>query len=135
MDEVELRLRRADEQAADDIVGVYRRGDPETPGVSAFLERVGAAFDVTIRVFEADDRLYMLELYYCDPEQPFGTEQVEEATRLAPMLAAVITRDRLTRELAAAEQRYRALVEQIPAIPYVLDEHEQVTFHVGRLSA
>ena len=50
------------------------------------------------------------------------------------MLAAVFTRDRLTRQLSAAEQRYRALVEQIPAFPYVLDENEQVTFHVGRLS-
>jgi len=135
MDEVEYGYDGSDEQAANDIVGVYRRGDPATPGVSAFLERVGAAFDITIRVFEADNRLFMLELYFCDPEQPFGPEQVDEATRLAPMLAAVFTRDRLTRELSAAEQRYRALVEQIPAFPYVLDEHEQVTFHVGRLSA
>ena len=134
MDEVEYGYDGSDEQAANDVVGVYRRGDPATPGVSAFLERVGAAFDITIRVFEADNRLFMLELYFCDPEQPFGPEQVEEATRLAPMLAAVFTRDRLTRELSAAEQRYRALVEQIPAFPYVLDEHEQVTFHVGRLS-
>jgi PAS domain S-box-containing protein len=134
MDEVEYGYDGSDEQAANDVVGVYRRGDPATPGVSAFLERVGAAFDITIRVFEADNRLFMLELYYCDPDQPFGAEQVEEATRLAPMLAAVFTRDRLTRELTAAEQRYRALVEQIPAFPYVLDEREQVTFHVGRLS-
>jgi two-component system sensor histidine kinase UhpB len=134
MDEVEYGYDGSDEQAANDVVGVYRRGDPATPGVSAFLERVGAAFDITIRVFEADERLFMLELYYCDPDQPFGPEQVEEATRLAPMLAAVFTRDRLNRQLSAAEQRYRALVEQIPAFPYVLDENEQVTFHVSRLS-
>jgi len=33
-------------------IGVYRRGDPATPGVTAFLERIGCAFDVTIRVYQ-----------------------------------------------------------------------------------
>src|SRR5215467_14821809 len=39
MDEVEFGYDGSDEQAANDVVGVYRRGDPATPGVSAFLER------------------------------------------------------------------------------------------------
>src|SRR5262245_23121294 len=40
-----------EDEAYGETVGVYRRGDPTTPGVTAFLDRIGCAFDVTIRVF------------------------------------------------------------------------------------
>jgi hypothetical protein len=52
-------------------VAVYRAGDPETPGVTAFLERVGAAFDVTIRVYQ-DDMLSHCWSSTTSCQRPFG---------------------------------------------------------------
>ena len=101
-----------------EIVAIYRRDDPATPGVTAFLARIGAAFDVTIRVHSGEERLHFLELYYCDPDAPFGPDEIEEASRLAPMLAAVFTRDRLAAELLLAQEQ-RTLAER------ALDESER----------
>ena len=117
-----------------DVVGLYRRGDPETPGVTAFLERIGAAFDVTIRVCQDDVRTHLLEVYFLH-EQPFGEVEIAEARRLAALLTIVITRDRLSSDLARAEQRFRTLVEQIPAIPYIVDEAGEAVFLSFKLQA
>jgi len=116
-----------DEPDPGDVVGIYRRGDPETPGVTAFLERIGAAFDVTIRVYQDDVRTHLLEVYFLK-EQPFGEVEIAEARRLATLLTIVITRDRLSSDLARAEQLFRTLVEQIPAIPYIVDEAGEAVF-------
>jgi PAS domain S-box-containing protein len=116
-----------DEPDPGDVVGIYRRGDVETPGVTAFLERIGAAFDVTIRVYQDDVRTHLLEVYFLD-ERPFGEAEIAEARRLAALLTIVITRDRLSSDLAQAEQRFRTLVEQIPAIPYIVDELGEAVF-------
>jgi PAS domain S-box-containing protein len=100
--------------------------------VTAFLDRIGAAFDVTIRVFQDDVRTHLLELYYLD-DSPFGEPEIAEARRLAALLTVVISRDRLSVELAHAEQQFRTLVEQIPAIPYIVDEQAVVVFLSGKL--
>ena len=122
------------EETPEDVVAIYRRDDPETPGVTAFLERIGAAFDVTIRVFQDDVRTHMLEVYFLE-DRPFGEAEVLEAQRLAALLTIVITRDRLSSELARAEQQFRTLVEQIPAIPYIVDERLVAVFLSGKLQA
>jgi PAS domain S-box-containing protein len=120
------------EETPEDVVAIYRRDDPATPGVTAFLERIGAAFDVTIRVFQYDVRTHMLEVYFLE-DRPFGEDEVLEAQRLAALLTIVITRDRLSSELARAEQQFRTLVEQIPAIPYIVDEQLVAVFLSGKL--
>jgi PAS domain S-box-containing protein len=120
------------EETPEDVVAIYRRDDPATPGVTAFLERIGAAFDVTIRVFQDDVRTHMLEVYFLE-DRPFGEDEVLEAQRLAALLTIVITRDRLSSELARAEQQFRTLVEQIPAIPYIVDEQLVAVFLSGKL--
>ena len=79
-------------------VAVYRAGDPETPGVTAFLERVGAAFDVTIRVYQDDMLSHVMELYYLG-QRPFGEAELARAEQLAGLLTTVISRERLTKEL------------------------------------
>jgi PAS domain S-box-containing protein len=108
-------------------VGIYRRGDPNTPGVTAFLDRIGCAFDVTIRIFQDDVRTHLLEVYWVD-DRPFGPPEVARAEQLALLLETVISRDRLTLQLAQAETRFRTLVQQIPAIPYVSESPHQATF-------
>ncbi len=118
MDETEFGYDGSLAQGVNEIVAIYRRDDPATPGVTAFLGRIGAAFDVTIRVHSGEDRLHFLELYYCDPDAPFGPDEIEEASRLAPMLAAVFTRDRLAAELLLAQEQ-RTLAER------ALDESER----------
>ncbi len=120
-----------EEASPEDPVAVYRRDDPETPGVTAFLERIGAAFDVTIRVFQDDVRTHLLEVYYLE-DRPFGEAEVLDAQRLADLLTIVITRDRLSVELARAEQQFRTLVEQIPAIPYIVDHQLEAVFLSGK---
>ena len=77
-----VRLRRAGEATPEDVVAIYRRDDPATPGVTAFLERIGAAFDVTIRVFQDDVRTHLLEVYFLE-DRPFGEAEMLEAQRLA----------------------------------------------------
>jgi PAS domain S-box-containing protein len=121
-----------EESSSDDVVSIYRRDDPGTPGVTAFLERVGAAFDVTIRVFQDDVRTHTLEVYFLK-DGPFGEPQIAEARRLAALLTIVITRDRLLGELARAEQQFRTLVEQIPAIPYIVDQRLKAIFQSRKL--
>jgi PAS domain S-box-containing protein len=121
------------EEDADAIVSVYRRGDPDTPGVTAFLERIGAAFDVTIRVFQDDVRTHLLEVYFVR-DGPFGPAEVAKAEQLADLLTTVISRDRLMQQLEQAETRFRTLVQQIPAIPYIVDEAYQVVFLAPRLN-
>ena len=116
----------------DEVVGVYRRGDPDTPGVTAFLERIGAAFDVTIRVFQDDIRTHLLELYYLE-DRPFGETEVAQSERLAALLATVIARDRLTVQLEQAELRYRTLVQQIPAVPYIVETGDTIVYLSSRL--
>jgi len=117
-----------------DVVAVYGPGGVETPGVLAFLERVGAVYDVTIRVFDAPPWVYILEVYYSDAQRPFGDREIDEATRLAKLLSALIARDMLGRELVAAEQRFRTLVEQIPAIPYLVDSSTVSIFQSPRMN-
>jgi PAS domain S-box-containing protein len=114
-------------------VGVYRRGDPATPGVTAFLERIGCAFDVTIRVYQDEVRTHLLEVYYRQ-DREFGDHEIREAEQLGALLTTVISRDRLTQQLEQAETRFRTLVQQIPAIPYVVDEGYRVLFQSSRLS-
>jgi hypothetical protein len=46
--------------------------------VTAFLERVGAAFDVTIRVYQDDVLSHVMELYYLD-QRPFEEGRVARA--------------------------------------------------------
>jgi PAS domain S-box-containing protein len=121
------------EEDADAIVSVYRRGDPDTPGVTAFLERIGAAFDVTIRVFQDDVRTHLLEVYFVR-DRPFGPAEVAKAEQLADLLTTVISRDRLMQQLEQAETRFRTLVQQIPAIPYIVDEGYQVVFLAPRMN-
>ncbi len=121
-----------EEATPEDVVGIYRRGDPDTPGVTAFLERIGAAFDVTIRVFQDDVRTHLLEVYFL-ADSPFGEAEIVEAQRLAALLTIVITRDRLSAELARAEEQFRTLVEQIPAIPYIVDEDRSAVFLSSKL--
>jgi PAS domain S-box-containing protein len=121
------------EEDAGANVSVYRRGDPDTPGVTAFLERIGAAFDVTIRVFQDDVRTHLLEVYFMR-DAPFGAAEVAKAEQLADLLTTVISRDRLMQQLEQAETRFRTLVQQIPAIPYIVDEGYQVVFLAPRLN-
>src|SRR6185437_13463345 len=113
-------------------VAVYRAGDPETPGVTAFLERVGAAFDVTIRVYQDDMLSHVMELYYLG-QRPFGEAELARAEQLAGLLTTVISRERLTRELEQAETRFRTLVQQIPAIPYIVEEGLCVVFSTSHM--
>ena len=113
-------------------VAVYRAGDPETPGVTAFLERVGAAFDVTIRVYQDDMLSHVMELYYLG-QRPFGEAELARAEQLAGLLTTVISRERLTKELEQAETRFRTLVQQIPAIPYIVDEGLCVVFSTSHM--
>ncbi len=122
-------------KARGSAVAVYRAGDPETPGVTAFLERVGAAFDVTIRVYQDDVLSHVMELYYLG-QRPFEEAELARAEQLAGLLTTVISRERLTRELEQAETRFRTLVQQIPAIPYIVEEGLRVVFstsHMDRL--
>jgi two-component system, NarL family, sensor histidine kinase UhpB len=114
-------------------VGVYRRGDPATPGVTAFLERIGCAFDVTIRVYQDEVRTHLLEVYYVEDRQ-FGEREIREAEQLGALLTTVISRDRLMQQLEQAETRFRTLVQQIPAIPYIVDAGYRVLFQSSRLS-
>ena len=111
---------------------MYRAGDPETPGVTAFLERVGAAFDVTIRVYQDDMLSHVMELYYLG-QRPFGEAELARAEQLAGLLTTVISRERLTRELEQAETRFRTLVQQIPAIPYIVEEGLCVVFSTSHM--
>jgi two-component system, NarL family, sensor histidine kinase UhpB len=115
------------EEDASTIVSVYRRGDPQTPGVTAFLSRIGAAFDVTIRVFQDEVRTHLLEVYYVE-DRPFGDRDVRAAEQLGALLTTVISRDRLIQQLEQAETRFRTLVQQIPAIPYIVAADYQVVF-------
>ena len=50
--------------------------------MTAFLERIGAAFDVTIRVFQDDNRTHVLELYYLG-QTAVREAEVARAERLA----------------------------------------------------
>lgn len=104
-----------------DSIAIWRKNNPATPGVTAFLERIGAAFDVTVRVFRQAGRMHVLELYYCNPDHPFGEAEQAEALRLAPLLAAGLSREELAHDLAVAEGQFRTLVEQLPAITYLVD--------------
>jgi PAS domain S-box-containing protein len=108
-------------------IGVYRRGQPGTPGVTAFLQRIGAAFDVTIRIFQDDVRTHLLEVYFVE-DRRFGPVEVSRAEQLAALLETVISRDRLALQLAQAETRFRTLVQQIPAFPYVVEDGDKVAF-------
>jgi PAS domain S-box-containing protein len=65
--------------------------------------------------------MHVLELYYCNPDHPFGEAEKAEALRLAPLLAAGLSREELAHDLAVAESQFRALVEQLPAITYLID--------------
>ncbi|HYW28420.1 MAG TPA: PAS domain-containing protein [Gaiellales bacterium] len=114
-------------------VGVYRRGDPATPGVTAFLDRIGCAFDVTIRVYQDEVRTHLLEVYYVE-DREFAEPQIREAEQLGALLTTVISRDRLMQQLEQAETRFRTLVQQIPAIPYIVDAEYHVLFQSSRLS-
>ena len=62
-----------------------------------------------------------MELYYLG-QRPFEEAEVARAEQLAGLLTTVISRERLTRELEQAETRFRTLVQQIPAIPYIVEE-------------
>jgi two-component system, NarL family, sensor histidine kinase UhpB len=116
-----------EEEEAGSAVGIYRRGDPATPGVTAFLDRIGAAFDVTIRVYQDEVRTHLLEVYFLE-DKPFAEREIERAEQLGAMLTTVISRERLTQELELAETRFRTLVEQIPAIPYMVGSGTDVIF-------
>src|SRR5690348_687671 len=121
-----------EDEAVGEIVGVYRRGDPTTPGVTEFLERIGCAFDVTIRVFQDEVRTHLLEVYYIE-DREFGEAEIREAEQLGALLTTVISRDRLMQQLEQAETRFRTLVQQIPAIPYIVDADYNVLFLAPRL--
>ena len=116
-----------EDEEAGSAVGIYRRGDPATPGVTAFLERIGAAFDVTIRVYQDEVRTHLLEVYYLD-DRPFAEREIQRAEQLAAMLTTVISRERLTQELEQAQTRFQTLVRQIPAIPYIVEAGTNVVF-------
>src|SRR6476469_6430177 len=76
-----------------------------------------------------------MELYYLG-QRPFGEAELARAEQLAGLLTTVISRERLTRELEQAETRFRTLVQQIPAIPYIVEEGLRVvvsTPHMGEL--
>jgi two-component system, NarL family, sensor histidine kinase UhpB len=121
-----------EDEAYGATVGVYRRGDPTTPGVTEFLERIGCAFDVTIRVFQDEVRTHLLEVYYIQ-DREFGEAEIREAEQLGALLTTVISRDRLMRQLEEAETRFRTLVQQIPAIPYIVDSDYHTLFQSPRL--
>ena len=121
-----------EDEGVGEIVGVYRRGDPTTPGVTEFLERIGCAFDVTIRVFQDEVRTHLLEVYYIE-DREFGEAEIREAEQLGALLTTVISRDRLMQQLEQAETRFRTLVQQIPAIPYIVDADYNVLFLAPRL--
>ena len=69
-----VRLRRPPPQ---EVNGrrIYRRGDPATPGVTAFWRGSAPPTTSPCASFEHADRLVTLELYYCDPATPFGDER------------------------------------------------------------
>ena len=121
-----------EDEAFGATVGVYRRGDPTTPGVTAFLDRIGCAFDVTIRVFQDEVRTHLLEVYFVD-DREFGEQEIREAEQLGALLTTVISRDRLMQQLEQAETRFRTLVQQIPAIPYIVDADYHTLFQSPRL--
>jgi two-component system, NarL family, sensor histidine kinase UhpB len=122
-----------EEEGAGSAVGIYRSGDPATPGVTAFLERIGAAFDVTIRVYQDEVRTHLLEVYFLE-DKPFAEREIERAEQLGAMLTTVISRERLTQELEHAETRFRTLVEQIPAIPYLVEQNSEVMFYAKAMN-
>lgn len=121
LDQAEFGYDGPDPFEMGDSIAIWRKDNPATPGVTEFLERIGAAFDVTVRVFRRPGRMHVLELYYRDSDHPFGEEEQAEALRLAPLLAAALSREELAHDLAIAEAQFRTLVEQLPAITYLVD--------------
>jgi PAS domain S-box-containing protein len=78
-------------------------------------------------------RTHLLEVYYVEDRQ-FGEREIREAEQLGALLTTVISRDRLMQQLEQAETRFRTLVQQIPAIPYIVDAGYRVLFQSSRLS-
>ncbi|MGN6377670.1 MAG: PAS domain-containing protein [Gaiellales bacterium] len=99
---------------------VYRADDPATlAGVRSFLTRVGAASEITFPVVDRPGGRWVMEAFFCDGERQIGRAELDAGSRLAPLAAAAVNREALTIRLADVEMRYRALVEQLPAITYI----------------
>jgi PAS domain S-box-containing protein len=122
---------------------LYARRDRRTPALMrAYLERIGAELELLVPVRRARQRGLFLELYYCGPGAALTPEQVATADRLAPMLAAALSRDelaednaRLVRDLRRAEsarrrseERFQRLIDQLPVAVYETDGDGNMTF-------
>jgi PAS domain S-box-containing protein len=59
-------------------------------------------------------------IYYREPRQP-GTQHLQLIAHATHLVALAIERDRDKTQLRAAEDRYRTLVERLPAITYIAE--------------
>src|SRR5664279_2060489 len=67
-------------------------------------------------------------IYYRHPGEP-NAEQLQVITHVTHLVALAIERDRDKSELRAAEDRYRTLVERLPAITYIAELGAEGAWH------
>jgi two-component system cell cycle sensor histidine kinase/response regulator CckA len=83
----------------------------------------------SVPMLSHEDRvLGTFAIYYREPRSP-DVQQLQLIERASHLAGIAIERDRVKAELHAAETRYRALVERLPAITYIAELGAQGRWH------
>ncbi len=98
------------------IVGLVR-DFPEAERIN--LQAEGVLSAIIVPVFVGDEWWGFLGFDDCSTEREWPVAEVDVLKAAADTLGAAIGRARATRLQAETEQRYRTLVEQMPAVTYV----------------
>ena len=93
-----------------------------TPGMRSFLARVGAAGFVSVRSADAAGGLWVLEVFFVTAPPAPTPEQLADLQQLSQVAVAVVAHDALVEVAGESTQRWRLLVEQIPAITYITNQ-------------
>jgi PAS domain S-box-containing protein len=90
------------------------------------LVALGVRSGITVRIPGADGPYGVLAAHTRE-RRSFSSDDAHFLQAMANSLGAAIRHRRAQEELAEAEQRYRTLVEQIPAVVYIDDDDEVAT--------
>ena len=88
------------------------------------MEAEGSLSVAIVPVYVAGEWWGFLGVDDCERDREWSSGELEALTVAAATYGAAVARERWTTELAAAEERFRVLVEQAPAVVYIdaLDE-------------
>jgi PAS domain S-box-containing protein len=105
-----------------DVEPIVVDADAATPGIRRFLARVGAGGFASVPVADAAGGLWLIELFFAGACGELAEEALAELRQLGQLAVAVVAHDAMAEVAGESAQRWRLLVEQIPAITYITDE-------------